>query len=89
VSKSETFLAAVHPGEVLREDFMKPLSLTVNKLALELHVPATCIGEIITSETALRLARSFWTQGRNGAVIAAVVPLLPPVTAERDTEADM
>ena len=57
----------VHPGEVLREDFMKPLGLTVNRLALELHVPATRIGEIvherrrITAETALRLARYFRT----------------------------
>ena len=37
----------VHPGEVLREDFMKPLGLSVNKLALELHVPATRVGEIV------------------------------------------
>ena len=57
----------VHPGEVLREDFMRPLKLTVNKLALELRVPATRIGEIIherrriTAETALRLARYFHT----------------------------
>ena len=57
----------VHPGEVLREDFMKPLGLTVNSLALELHVPATRIGEIvherrrISAETALRLARYFNT----------------------------
>ena len=60
-------LAPVHPGEVLREDFMKPLELSVNRLALELHVPATRIGEIvhqrrrITAETALRLARYFKT----------------------------
>jgi addiction module HigA family antidote len=57
----------VHPGQVLREDFMKPLGLTVNRLALELHVPATRIGEIvherrrITAETALSLARYFNT----------------------------
>lgn len=57
----------VHPGEVLREDFMKPLDLTVNKLALELHVPATRVGEIvhhrrrITADTALRLGRYFKT----------------------------
>ncbi len=36
----------VHPGEVLREDFMKPLGLTVNRLALELHVPARRSGKI-------------------------------------------
>jgi addiction module HigA family antidote len=67
MSKSERLMPPVHPGEVLREDFMKPLGLTVNRLALELHVPATRIGEIvhgrrrITAETALRLARYFNT----------------------------
>src|SRR6476646_3846392 len=67
MSKSEGLMPPVHPGEVLREDFMKPLGLTVNRLALELHVPATRIGEIvherrrITAETALRLARYFNT----------------------------
>ena len=40
-------MAPVHPGEILREDFMKPLGLSVNKLSLELHVPATRIGEIV------------------------------------------
>lgn len=65
--KSEKLMPPVHPGEILREDFMKPLRLSVNKLALELHVPATRIGEIvhgrrrITAETALRLARYFGT----------------------------
>jgi len=67
MSKAEALMPPVHPGEVLREDFMKPLDLSVNKLALELHVPATRIGEIvherrrITAETALRLARFFHT----------------------------
>jgi addiction module HigA family antidote len=67
MNKSERLIPPVHPGEILREDFMKPLGLTVNKLALELHVPATRIGEIvharrrITAETALRLARYFHT----------------------------
>ena len=65
--KRGTLVSPVHPGEILREDFMKPLGLTVNRLALELHVPATRIGEIvherrrITAETALRLARYFHT----------------------------
>src|ERR1700693_2077404 len=65
--KRKTLVPPVHPGEVLREDFMKPLGLSVNKLALELHVPATRIGEIVherrrvTAETALRLARYFNT----------------------------
>ena len=39
MSKTEELMSPVHPGEVLRQDFMKPLGLTVNRLALELHVP--------------------------------------------------
>ena len=67
MTKSKTLMRPVHPGEILREDFMKPLGLTVNRLALDLHVPATRIGEIvhgrrrITADTALRLARYFKT----------------------------
>lgn len=54
-----------HPGEVLREEFLKPLGLSVNGLAWELRVPATRIGAIIngersvTPDTALRLGRFF------------------------------
>src|SRR6266513_2837846 len=57
----------VPPGEMLREEFMKPLGLSMNGLALELHVPVTRISEIvnerrgITADTALRLARHFGT----------------------------
>ena len=67
MSKREKLMPPVHPGEILRLDFMKPVGLTVNRLALELHVPATRIGEIvherrrITADTALRLARYFQT----------------------------
>src|SRR5256885_7932728 len=67
MSRSEKLMPPVHPGEVLREDFMKPLRLSVNRLALDLHVPATRIAEIaherrrITADTALRLARYFQT----------------------------
>lgn len=67
MGKSEKLGAPVHPGEILREVFMKPVGLSANKLALELHVPATRIGEIvherrrITAETAMRLARYFKT----------------------------
>src|SRR5574340_621799 len=67
MGKAEKLMPPVHPGEVLREDFMKPLDLSINKLALDLHVPATRIGEIvherrrITADTALRLARYFKT----------------------------
>lgn len=63
----KSLMPPVHPGEILREDFMKPLGLSINKLALDLHVPATRIGEIvherrrISADTALRLARYFNT----------------------------
>jgi antitoxin HigA-1 len=59
-----------HPGETLREDYLKPLGMSVNKLALELRVPATRMTEIvngrraITADTALRLARYFNTTAK-------------------------
>jgi addiction module HigA family antidote len=65
--KEEDGLVAIHPGEFLREDFMRPLGLSVNALALALRVPATRIGEIVkerrgvTTDTAMRLARYFGT----------------------------
>ena len=55
----------VHPGEILREDFILPLGMSVNALALALNVPATRIHEIvkerrsISADTAERLARYF------------------------------
>ena len=58
-------LAPVHPGEMLREEFLVPLGLSANALALALGVPATRIGEIvnerrgITGDTALRLGEYF------------------------------
>jgi addiction module HigA family antidote len=65
--KVQKKIAPVHPGDVLREDYLKPLGLSINKLAISLGVPATRIGEIangrraITPDTALRLARFFGT----------------------------
>jgi addiction module HigA family antidote len=67
MGKSQTFLTPIHPGEVLRADFMEPLELSMNRLALDLRVPVTRIAEIvherrgITADTALRLARYFNT----------------------------
>jgi addiction module HigA family antidote len=55
----------VHPGEVLREDFLKPLQMSANALSKALHVPAGRINDIVlerrgvTPDTALRLARFF------------------------------
>jgi len=62
-----TPLTPIHPGEVLLEDFMKPLSLTQYALAKALHVTPMRISQIvrgeraITADTALRLARYFGT----------------------------
>lgn len=59
--------APIHPGEFLREDFLVPLGLSANALALALRVPVTRISEIvrerrgITADTALRLSRYFGT----------------------------
>lgn len=58
-------LAPIHPGEVLHEEFLLPLGLSQNHLALDIRVPARRINEIvqgkrrITPDTALRLARYF------------------------------
>ena len=60
-------LAPIHPGEILREEFMKPRDLSQNALARALNVPPRRINEIvmekrsITADTALRLARFFGT----------------------------
>jgi antitoxin HigA-1 len=60
-------LPPVHPGEILREDLLKPLGISVNRLGLDLRVPVTRMSEIvngrrgISADTALRLARYFGT----------------------------
>jgi addiction module HigA family antidote len=62
---NEEKLLPIHPGEVLLEEFLKPMNLSQNQLALALRVPARRINEIIqgkrriTADTALRLARYF------------------------------
>lgn len=63
-------LPPVHPGEILREEFLKPLGMSAHELAVALRVPATRINEIvnekrgITAATALRLSRYFGTTPR-------------------------
>ena len=55
----------VHPGEILREEFMTPLGLSMNRMAMDLRVPVTRIADIVnerrgvTADTALRFARYF------------------------------
>ena len=63
-------LGLIHPGEVLREDFLIPMNLTVYRLSKSIGVPQTRIAEIlkgdrgITADTALRLARFFGTSAQ-------------------------
>ena len=63
-------LAPVHPGEVLLEEFLKPMGISQNRLALKIRVPARRINEIvlgkrrITADTALRLAQFFGTTAK-------------------------
>ena len=60
-------LPPIHPGEILREEFMKPLGLSAHALSLRLGVTAARVNEIakerrgITADTALRLGRCFST----------------------------
>ncbi len=57
----------IHPGEILREDYLKPLGMSVNALAKALHVPPPRVNDIVlerrgvTADTAMRLARYFDT----------------------------
>lgn len=65
--KKTKTMSPIHPGETLREDFLKPLGLSANRLAMELMVPVTRVNDIargkraITADTSLRLARYFGT----------------------------
>ena len=58
-------MAPLHPGEILLEEFLRPMNLSQNRLALDIRVPARRINEIvpgkrrITADTALRLAKYF------------------------------
>ena len=61
----ESGMRPVHPGEVLRQDYLKPLGLSVNSLAKRLHVPPSRINDIVlerrgvSADTGLRVTRCF------------------------------
>ena len=63
-------LAPIHPGEILQEEFIAPLGLSQNRVALAIRVPARRINEIVlgkrsvTADTALRLGRYFGTSAQ-------------------------
>lgn len=68
--ETETVMPPVHPGEILLEEFLKPLEVSQYQLAKEISVPARRVNEIvhgqrrISADTALRLARYFGTSER-------------------------
>ena len=78
---SKNGVRPVHPGEVLREDFLRPASLSANALAKALHVPAPRINDIvrerrgISADTAMRLARYFGGDARSWLNLQAVYDL--------------
>lgn len=67
---AEAKYAPIHPGEILLEEFLKPMGISQYRCALDLHVPPRRINEIvhgkrsITADTALRLSRYFGTSER-------------------------
>jgi addiction module HigA family antidote len=71
----------VHPGEVLREDFLRPAGLTANALARALHVPAPRINDVVrerrgvSADTAMRLARFFGGDARSWLNLQAIYDL--------------
>lgn len=66
-TREPKLLPPIPPGEILLEDFMKPLGISINALARDIHVPPNRISEIvnakrgITADTALRLSKYFST----------------------------
>ncbi len=62
----------IHPGEILREEFLKPMGISVDQLARQVHLTRSRVNDIargrraITADTALRLARFFGTTRSSG-----------------------
>jgi addiction module HigA family antidote len=79
----------VHPGEVLREEFLRPAGLSVNALAKALHVPTPRINDVVrerrgvTADTALRLARYFGGDAQSWLNLQAVYDLRVAEIANR------
>ena len=77
MSRPVNRMRAVHPGEILREDYLLPLGLSVNALSVALGVPATRIHEIVkerravTADTAARLAKHFGGDAASWLVLQA------------------
>ena len=71
MKKAKRSMPPVHPGEILMEDFLKPMGITQYRLAKSIGVPQRRIGEIVagkravTADTALRLGRYFGTDAQS------------------------
>lgn len=67
---NKELLEPITLGEILREDFMEPMNISINKLSRDLHVPVNRISEIVngkrsvTADTALRLERYFGVEAQ-------------------------
>ena len=74
----------VHPGEILRQDYLAPLGMSANRLAIELRVPVTRISKIlnqeraVTPDTAIRLARYFGGDAQTWLNLQAAYDLKKP-----------
>ena len=81
MSRPVNQMRPVHPGEILREEYLTPLGLSVNALAVALSVPATRIHEIVkerrsvTPDTAARLARYFGGDASSWLALLAIYDL--------------
>ena len=81
MSRPTNQMRPVHPGEILREEYLAPLGLSVNALAMALGVPATRIHEIVkerrsvTPDTAARLAKYFGGDAASWLTLQAIYDL--------------
>lgn len=85
-------LPNIHPGEVLLEEFFKPLEISAYKLAKDTDMPQTRISQIIkgkrriTADTALRLASYFGTSAKEGTEVMIISDKLVVPEIENPTE---
>ncbi len=84
----------IHPGEILREEFLKPMNMSVYELAKRLHVPAPRVNDIvlerrgISADTAVRLSRFFGTSEQFWLNLQTAYEI-SRVKAERATEIEL
>ena len=88
-------MRAVHPGEILREEYLEPLGMSVNALAMKLRVAPTRLHEIIkerrsiTPDTAMRLARFFGGDARSWLNLQAAYDLKMALDKQAEIEREV